>query len=206
MADVARVQNKTMLGEPVPAPVTSSPSAGTIIVTCPGCGRAIPLEPHELSLTIECARCNIRFVPAATPAPARPPASTPLEPQEDSPAVLALDQAAHRRKRSSGRDDYEGADTYHYGPRSGCASRTSLTVPIVLGFFGAGLGGFGLGCVGLYLSQHRPVFGGFLELNLAEPWSPARINLIPIHLLAFGLIGILLGAVFGFALGLLLRE
>jgi hypothetical protein len=40
-----------------------SPPAQTVNVTCPGCGRTIPLPPHELSLTIECAQCKTRFVP-----------------------------------------------------------------------------------------------------------------------------------------------
>jgi hypothetical protein len=47
------------------------PRAGTVTATCPGCGRAIPLQPHELSLTIECARCNTWFVPAGLPPPVR---------------------------------------------------------------------------------------------------------------------------------------
>jgi hypothetical protein len=32
-------------------------------VTCPGCGRAIALALHELQMPIECARCDVRFVP-----------------------------------------------------------------------------------------------------------------------------------------------
>jgi hypothetical protein len=46
------------------------------------------------------------------------------------------------------------------------------------------------------------VFGGFIELNLAEPWSPARLNLIPIHLFVFGLVGLFLGAGGGLFLGI----
>src|SRR5262249_47975455 len=36
------------------------------------CGRTIRLQPHELSLTVECAQCGTNFVPsqAATQAPA----------------------------------------------------------------------------------------------------------------------------------------
>lgn len=54
--------------------------------------------------------------------------------------------------------------------------------------------------IGLLFSQYWPVFTTFkLELYLAEPWSPARINLIPIHLFVFGLVG---GVIGGGAFGL----
>jgi hypothetical protein len=33
------------------------------LVTCPCCGRKIDLPFNELSLTIECAKCEIRFQP-----------------------------------------------------------------------------------------------------------------------------------------------
>src|SRR5687767_2965801 len=39
-------------------------ASGRVPVSCPGCGRIILLPPHELSLTIECARCDRRFVPS----------------------------------------------------------------------------------------------------------------------------------------------
>jgi hypothetical protein len=42
-------------------------------VPCPGCGRAIELEPHEIGLTVECARCGQRFETK----PARPPTPPP---------------------------------------------------------------------------------------------------------------------------------
>jgi hypothetical protein len=78
-------------------PVDSS----TTPVTCPGCGRAIPLQPHEVSVTIECARCGtrfVRFVPGAPPAPPpvrrQPPAEEGLEEVEDSSSAMpTLDKA-----------------------------------------------------------------------------------------------------------------
>lgn len=55
------------------------PGEASVTVTCPGCGRAILLPPHELCLRIECARCGARFVPGQSPEPPedfpRPPAS-----------------------------------------------------------------------------------------------------------------------------------
>jgi hypothetical protein len=44
------------------------------------------------------------------------------------------------------------------------------------------------------------VFGGILEKVLGQPWSPARKSLIPIHVFAFGLVGILLGGLLGLAI------
>jgi hypothetical protein len=40
-------------------------SPSTVAATCPGCGRTIQLQPHELSMLIECAKCGTRFVPSA---------------------------------------------------------------------------------------------------------------------------------------------
>src|SRR5579871_6572213 len=62
------------VADPEPKATTSEPSpAGPELLvnaTCPGCGRTIPLQPHELSLTVECARCNTRFTPKG---PGMPP-------------------------------------------------------------------------------------------------------------------------------------
>jgi hypothetical protein len=65
---------------------------------------------------------------------------------------------------------------------------------------GAVICGIASAFVGLILSQYWPVFGGFIENNLAEPWSSARIHLIPVHVLALGLIGAFFGGVLGFLL------
>jgi uncharacterized protein with PIN domain len=63
-------------GKPAPAREVApaararkSSSARTVSATCPGCGRAIPLAPHELALMVECARCDTRFVPSESPLP-----------------------------------------------------------------------------------------------------------------------------------------
>src|SRR5262249_19609828 len=54
---------------PKPGPVPS-PSSGTPIVECPKCGRGIPLQHHELFITIQCARCMAQFVPSQVAAQA----------------------------------------------------------------------------------------------------------------------------------------
>ena len=65
-----------------------------------------------------------------------------------------------------------------------------LKTVVVWSLLGTGV----LAALGIFLSQFAPVFGGFLENNLARPFSPARLRLIPIHLFAFGLVGGLIGA------------
>jgi uncharacterized protein YkwD len=80
---------------PHPAPPTvvepPAPPPGQVVVGCPGCGRAISLPARELTMTIECARCDTRFVPAgcaaappSTPAPPPPPEEPPAEPVDDA--------------------------------------------------------------------------------------------------------------------------
>src|SRR5262249_32755704 len=69
-----------------PKPTAASPPSDTGAVACPGCGRAIPLQPHEIQLTveIECARCGTHFV--SSPAAHAPASSTQL----DDAALLGL--------------------------------------------------------------------------------------------------------------------
>jgi hypothetical protein len=73
---------------PKPAPAASPPVA-QVLVPCPKCGRDIPLQEHELSWTIECARCGAQFVPSQAAAQA-PASSLPL----DDPALLGLVKGA----------------------------------------------------------------------------------------------------------------
>src|SRR5262245_28505208 len=65
---------------PHATPAPDPPTAGTLPAICPGCGRAIPLRPHELSKTIECARCDTRFVPSQPPGPPPVPRQPPPDP------------------------------------------------------------------------------------------------------------------------------
>src|SRR5262249_12957402 len=48
---------------PRPAPAASPPFAQALI-QCPKCGRRIPVQQHELSLLVECAKGGTRFVPS----------------------------------------------------------------------------------------------------------------------------------------------
>jgi hypothetical protein len=80
---------------PERAVATPAPLA-TLIVPCPWCRRGIPLQQHELSLTIQCAGCNMRFIPAQPPAPAesagqKPPTAPARADALDSNAQLIGD-------------------------------------------------------------------------------------------------------------------
>ena len=122
-------------------------------------------------------------LPVAVPAP--PPQADPQDKQ---------------RRRS--RRNYDHAEQGSKDQTRGRITLISILAGAPAGAIaGAAVGLMGFGFVGLILSQYWPVFGGFLELNFAQPWSPARINLIPVHLFAFGIAGILLGAGAGFLFG-----
>jgi len=99
--------NKTVLGSLLPSSsgltatssratgsVPQSTDAGTVDVTCPCCGRVIPLSPHELSLVIQCSRCLAPFNPSShlpslsgvSAASQQPP--SPLSAAQDESRVL----------------------------------------------------------------------------------------------------------------------
>ena len=91
-------QEKTVLGEmlpPAPPPVPT-----TISAPCPGCERVIQVQPNEVALTFECARCGTKFVPSGGRSPSR--ALAPVE-----KARLVDDRPRRRRERDDDdEDDY----------------------------------------------------------------------------------------------------
>jgi hypothetical protein len=64
---------------------------------------------------------------------------------------------------------------------------------------GAALGSLLFLPIGFLSSQFFPFFGGWLSA-IAEPFSPARLQLMPAHLIGFGILGGLLGALSGAAI------
>lgn len=97
------------LADPSPAP---SPVAETAVIAqppdrisvqCPGCERMIQLQPHQLSMTLECARCGMQFVTGESPSAPSPlqsdpfafadsalvPVATDVEPVAAAPVVSA---------------------------------------------------------------------------------------------------------------------
>ncbi len=107
----AQATNKTVLGQPVPDPTTAPrvPPAGPeppppvlppgkVLVSCPGCARSILLPPNELSWTIECSRCGMRFVPV----PPRPAAPAPQRHSSEEEAGESEDEDDHGSRAGSG--------------------------------------------------------------------------------------------------------
>jgi hypothetical protein len=64
---------------------------------------------------------------------------------------------------------------------------------------GAALGSLLFLPIGFLSSQFFPFFGGWLSA-IAEPFSPARLQLMPAHLIGSGILGGLLGALSGAAI------
>lgn len=80
------------------------------VVSCPGCAREIHLALSELTLLIQCARCNAEFYPISapgTPQPALPPPPQPVveapsaaEPESPQPPRPKPRRKKPRRKTS----------------------------------------------------------------------------------------------------------
>jgi uncharacterized membrane protein len=125
--------------------------------------------------------------------------------QEGNTSPLNRQRSRSRRNDDQAEQEGRKEQTQRRNTFSPISIVTGAPIGAVLGAaIGAVVGVIVLGVVGLILSQYSPVFGGFIELNLAQPWSPARMNLIPVHLFVFGITGLVLGAGAGFLLGLLL--
>jgi DNA-directed RNA polymerase subunit RPC12/RpoP len=125
-------RDETMLGRPIlgsvappmPQPdvellAAVPPPGQVVLVSCPGCGRAIQVQPQELSMGIECPQCGARFVPT-NPTPMRLPrsqagADAPLE------EVVEEEVVEQRRRRQ--------------GKRQSTALPTTLAVTALLSVF-----------------------------------------------------------------------
>lgn len=60
----------------------------------------------------------------------------------------------------------------------------------------------GLACgvvIGVWLSQYHPIFGGLAVMG--QPWSPARMSLIGVHVITLGVISTIAGTGIGVLLG-----
>lgn len=63
----------------------------------------------------------------------------------------------------------------------------------ILSVLGAGLAvGVTASLWSIWISQNYPIFGGLEKLG--EPWSPARMSLIPIHAVTFAIGGFVAGS------------
>lgn len=109
-----------------------------------------------------------------------------------------------------GAEQVDGPPALPGAPQEGGGAQTPAVLPngehlreivstsLAMGAVGAGV----LGGLGLAFSQYWPLFGGLLEKALAQPWSPARLSLIPIHVIAGGLLGAMGGVLLGIVRGI----
>jgi hypothetical protein len=129
---------------------------------------------------VACPQCGIPFAALRDETTANYSSSSAVDRFDDTPPV--------------------GQPSVRLSEGSGCSEHLGLEITgrvIRFGMIGALIGCLGLAFFGLLLSQYWPVFGGILERGPAKPWSPARVSLIPIHLLVFGVLGMILGGVLG---------
>jgi hypothetical protein len=161
---------------PTTAPVATDPAQQ--YKECPYCSEKI------LETAKKCKHCGEMLDPGLRQDGAVPVAE-PDEEMSDEPC-----DAQHQEEPA-----VLGAGPY--GRPANHDVRSEPAGPMVIG---SALGTATLfGGVGLGLSQYWPVFGNMLERSpLAQPWSPVRINLIPIHLFAFTIVGAVFGGVIGY--------
>jgi hypothetical protein len=99
------VENQTVLGQVLPPPTDDVPEESadvpqladdSLTVCCPGCGRAIPVQAHELPLTIECAQCKACFMvthPGSESSPVQQSAAVHFDGTGASAAEVEPDRA-----------------------------------------------------------------------------------------------------------------
>lgn len=180
-----------------------------IVFECPNpaCRRRYKVADDRAGKVTTCANpaCGQRIqVPYP---PSNPPPVPGYLIDEETGAVVKdwRDEQPQEKPRPRGRERVPEPDYHEPYPsrrRRGRSKSGAVRSPILPTLLGAALGAVVMTPPAVFLSQYWPVFGGVLEKALAAPWSPARVSLIPIHLLAFWLVGVVLGG----AAGLLLAQ
>lgn len=188
-----------------------------VAFTCPACGESITAPASLTGESAPCPKCKVVVVGWPEPkvdAPTK--ASTPAT---SSPIYLfELILFAAGVATISGVAVFSALDEEeHRGHQAALGS--AIGVGLSAGFLAAGLlapfavwyttepfrsavawGGVGFGVVGLVgatLSQLSPVFGSVVYL-LGEPFSPLRLQLVPVHVFGLGLPSLLLGGIAGY--------
>lgn len=167
---------------------------------CPACKVSIRAKDDRGGQTVRCPACDApcvvpvpqgELIQEAPPPPPPPPPQFEAEPEQADADPFSFDAPRPRRRRAQ--PEYEDDDDEHYRRR---LVRRSNAGPraVSCGIFGAIV----MAGVGLGLSQYFPVFGSLLERNIAEPWSPARMGLIPLHVLVFACLGAFFGGLAGY--------
>jgi len=159
----------------------------TAFLNCDNCGLKKSVDAKYASRRVKCPSCGQTVhVLAQTPLEVTVP--PPISSHQQSPPHVESPPPFIDTSRSSSNT------TTRQRPNLNSAKKLIL----FSGFCGV-TSSAAMATLGLFLSQYWPVFGGVLEKVLAQPWSPARTGLIPIHIFVFSLTGLILGAGFGAA-------
>jgi|GEM_PF-4211276 len=147
-------------------------------------------------------RQEVAEKPPATKPVAAPVQSQPVKPAEyDSPN---REPKPEREEREKGWDRIKSGEQVAIVLSLLFIVASFILPPLLAGkaepfrsaLIWAGIGCGSTGLLGAMLSQLSPIFGIFLY-HLAEPFSPAKLTLIPTHVFAFGLAGLFLGGAAG---------
>lgn len=159
------------------------------LVRCPQCGGPAPLTDYGP----RCPRCGI--VESSSPRPIAhpaPPPSLPAPAISDAPSRVG-----------SGNPYRQPSARSNVGARRQVAPRRRLTVGQLVTLWalvGSVLGGGAGLSVGILCSQFTPLYGGWL-IQIAEPFSPARLSQLPGHAFLGAMLGALVAGALAAAIG-----
>lgn len=161
------------------------------------CGAKLKASPDKVGQEVGCPSCLARLI---VPAPERRPASEvdlaeideePERPVRRRTRREGNDERTRREPRRSEDDSDDGVPIRTRGRDRGRNSQ-ELGPKIVRRVLIASLISLAVSCpLGCFVSQFTPMFGGWITA-IAEPFSPARMQSAPTHVIAFAGIGLFL--------------
>jgi len=167
----------------------------SVVLICPHCDQDVECNFSAEEQSVRCHHCERLFrvpvsafdAPAPSPAPVfvpePSPSIDPLPSPKSIPSGFNIDTGSRPASQ------HPQSQPYRRQPHSATGPRV-VKAAIIGGGITAGIAAF----AGVVSSQYFPVFGHILLKTWAVPWSQARLDGIPIHLFAFGTVGLVVGA------------
>ncbi len=179
---------------------------------CPACNKRLKAPPSLAGKPVGCSFCAAKVpVPLLESTSVEPPSNVtllPLAEPDEMPVLLPAPAPfadltdrlpARRTRREVTR--YDDEDDVPIRTR-GRGTREAGPAAVSGAFIGSLLGVVLSVPAALFFSQYAPIFGGFIQ-SIARPFSPARLESIPVHLLGCGLVAMAMGAAAGAGSGYL---